>query len=137
MPTKFPSDIMKFEGKTCEDPGDHITTFHLWCSSNALHDDSIQLHLFQRTLIGSVAKWYIDIDRLRYSYFTDLAMVFLNHFQLPLRYDANTELLAKFEQMKADHISDHTREWRRQKSLIKVQVPPDFMLEWFLKSLVP
>jgi hypothetical protein len=54
MPTKFPSDIPKFEGKPNEDPGDHVTTFHLWCSSNSLRDDSIQLHLFQHTLIGSV-----------------------------------------------------------------------------------
>jgi hypothetical protein len=111
MPTKFPSDIPKFEGNPGEDPGDHVTTFHLWCSSNSLKDDSIQLHLFQCTLIGGVAKWYIELDNSRYSYFNDLAMVFLNHFQLPVRYDVDTELLANFEQTKADHISDHIREW--------------------------
>jgi hypothetical protein len=27
VPTKLPSDIPKFEGKTGEDPGDHVTTF--------------------------------------------------------------------------------------------------------------
>jgi hypothetical protein len=43
MPTKLPSDIPKFEAKPNEDPGDHVTTFHLWCSSNSLRDDSIQL----------------------------------------------------------------------------------------------
>jgi hypothetical protein len=43
MPTKFPSDIPKFEAKPNEDPGDHVTTFHLWCSSNSLKDDSVQL----------------------------------------------------------------------------------------------
>jgi hypothetical protein len=43
MPTKFPSDIPKFEGNPGEDPGDHVTTFHLWCSSNSLNDDSIKL----------------------------------------------------------------------------------------------
>jgi hypothetical protein len=64
-------------------------------------------------------------------------MAFLNHFQLPVRYDAGTEMLANFEQKIADHISDHIREWRCQKSLIKVPVPPIFLLEWFLKSLVP
>jgi hypothetical protein len=40
IPTKLPSDIPKFEGNTGEDPGDHMTTFHLWCSSNSLNDDS-------------------------------------------------------------------------------------------------
>jgi ribosomal protein L44E len=64
-------------------------------------------------------------------------MVFLNHFQLPVRYDANTELVANFEQTKADHISNHIQEWRHQNSLIKVPIPPAFLLEWFLKSLVP
>jgi hypothetical protein len=31
---------------------------------------------------------------------------------------------------------DHIREWRCRKSLIKVPIPPAFLLEWFLKSLV-
>jgi hypothetical protein len=80
MSTKLPSDIPKFEAKPNEDPEDHVTTFHLWCSSNSLKDDFIQLRLFQRTLIGSATKWYIELDRLRYSSFGELAMVFLNHF---------------------------------------------------------
>ena len=72
-------------------------------------DDSIRLRLFQRTLTGSAAKWYIELDFLDYSYFNDLAMVFLNHFELLMRYDVDTELLAKLEQTKAVHISDHIR----------------------------
>jgi hypothetical protein len=64
-------------------------------------------------------------------------MAFLNHFQLPMRYNAGIELLTNFEQTTSDHISDHIREWRRQKSLIKVPVPPAFLLEWFLKYFVP
>jgi hypothetical protein len=43
MPNKFPSDIPKLEAKPNEDPSDHVTTFHLWCSSNSLRDDSIEL----------------------------------------------------------------------------------------------
>jgi hypothetical protein len=96
MPTKFPLDIPKFEGKPGKDPGDHMTTFHLWFSSNSLRYDSIQFLLFQCTLIGGAAKWYIELDRSRHYYFNDLAMVFLNHFQLPMRYNDDTELLAKF-----------------------------------------
>jgi hypothetical protein len=107
MLTKFPSDIPKFEGKPNEDPGDHVATFHLWCSSNSLRDNFIQLRLFQCTLIGSAAKWYIDLDRSRYSSFGELVMDFLNHFKLPVRYDADTKFLANFEKTKEDHISDH------------------------------
>jgi hypothetical protein len=69
--------------------------------------------------------------------FGELAMVFLNHFQLPMRYDADTELLANFEQKKVDHISDRIQEWRCQKSLIKVPISSAFLLEWFIKSLFP
>jgi hypothetical protein len=82
-------------------------------------------------------KWYIELNHSRYSSFDKLAMTFLNHFQLLVRYNANTELQAKFEKKKVDHISDHIREWRHWKSLIKVPVPPAFLLEWFLRSLVP
>jgi hypothetical protein len=97
MSTKLPSDIPNFKAKPNEDPGDHVTAFHLWCSSNSLKDDSVQLRLFQRTLIGSAMKWYIELDLSIYSSFGELAMAFLNHFQLPVRYDTGTELLANFE----------------------------------------
>ena len=124
VPTKLPSDIPKFEGKSGEDPGDHVTTFHLWCSSNSLIDDSVRLRLFQRTLTGNAAKWYIELPGGSFTSFADLANIFLNHFQLPVRYDAGTELLATFRQDKATHISDHIQEWRRRKRLIKAEIPP-------------
>jgi hypothetical protein len=111
MLTKFPSDIPKFEGKPNEDPGNHVTTFHLWYSSNSLRDEFVQLCMFQRTLIRSATKWYIELDHSRYSTFCDLTMLFFNHFQLPVRYDADTKFLANFEKTKADHILDHIREW--------------------------
>jgi hypothetical protein len=64
-------------------------------------------------------------------------MVFLNHFQFPVRYDVDTELLANFEQTKADHIGSYPRVVHEERVLIKVKVPPAFFLELFLKSLVP
>jgi hypothetical protein len=136
MLTKFPIDIHKFKGKPGEYPGDHVTTFHLWCSSNSLKDDFIWLCLFQCTVIGGFTKLYIKIDSSKYGYFNNLAMVFLNHFQLLVRYDARTELLANFDQTKVDHILNHISKWRKRKSLIKFKVSPTFFLEWFLSSLV-
>ena len=41
MPTKLRSDILKFEGKPNEYPGDHVTTFHLWCSYKSLRDEFV------------------------------------------------------------------------------------------------
>ena len=96
VPTKLPSNILKFEGKVGEDPRAHITTFHLWCSSNPLNDDTVQLRLFQRTLTSAAKKWYIELPSTTFDSFWDLANVFLNHFQLPVWYDFNTELLSTF-----------------------------------------
>jgi hypothetical protein len=124
VPTKLPSDIPKFEGKSGEDPHDHVMTFHLWCSSNSLNNDSIWLGLFQRTLTRVTEKWYIKLERSRNLTFGDLFMVFLNHFQLPVWDDIETNLLANFEQNNATHIFDHIREWRRHKRLIKATVMP-------------
>jgi hypothetical protein len=42
-----------------------------------------------------------------------------------------------FVQDNATHIFYDIWEWRRRKSLIKDIVPLDFLLEWFLKSVVP
>ena len=95
------------------------------------------MRLFQRTLTGPVAKWYIELPKGAFTLFDDLAMTFLNHFQLPVCYDVGTELLSTFWQDKATHISDHIQEWRRWKRLIKAFIPPKFLLEWFLKSLLP
>jgi hypothetical protein len=92
VPTKLPSDIPKFEGKNGEDPGDHVTTFHIWCSSNSLNDDSIFLILFQRTLMGVATKWYIELPGGTYKNFNQMVLVFLNHFQLSVRYDTHIEL---------------------------------------------
>jgi hypothetical protein len=55
-------------------------------------DDSIRLRLFQRTLIGSTAKWYIELPRGFFFDFNTLAMAFLTHYQLPIRYDTGISL---------------------------------------------
>ena len=113
VPNKLPLDIPKFEGKAGEDPSEHVTTFHLWFSSNSLKDNSICLRPFQHTLTGSTTKWYIEFPRGAFILFDDLAITFLNHFQLPVRYDVGKELLSTFRQDKATHISNHIQEWHR------------------------
>jgi len=107
IPTKLPYDIPKFDGKPREDPNNHIMKFHLWCSSNSFMDDSIRLHIFQRTLIGSMTKWYIELQHITFQYFNSLVMDFLTHFQLPIRYKTDTKLLTFLRQTNSIHISDH------------------------------
>ena len=67
VPAKLPSDIPKFEGKSGEDPSEHATTFHLWCSSNSLNHDSVRLRIYQRTLIGLFHISLISIDTMALS----------------------------------------------------------------------
>ena len=112
VPSKIPGDCPKFEGRANEDPQTHVMTYHLWCSSNSWLDDSIRLRLFQRTLTGSTAKWYIGLPRGSFQDFYSLAMAFLTHFQLPIRCETGIHLLTSLKQTTATHISDHIHEWR-------------------------
>jgi hypothetical protein len=99
-------------------------------------DDSIYLHLFQRTLIGSAMKWYIELPRGFFLDINTLAMDFLTHYQLPIRYETGTEILSSFKQNKATHISDHIHEWRRRQCLIKLEIADQLLAKWFKKSFV-
>jgi hypothetical protein len=114
IPAKLPSDIPKFDIRSGEDPNNHVMTFHLWFSSNFLMDDSIRLRLFQRTLMGSAAKWYIKFPRGFFNDFNTLTIDFLTHYQLPIRYETGMEILSAFKQSSSTHISDHIHEWRRR-----------------------
>jgi hypothetical protein len=113
MPTKLPTNILKFEGKPGEDPANHVMNFHLWFSSNIIMDDSIFLIVFQRTLIGSSNKWYVDEKSGSHVTFESLAMAFLSFFQLPVHHDTGLELLSELKQTTYIHIADHIHEWRR------------------------
>ena len=72
---------------------------------------------------GSCSEMVHRVTRGVYTTFDDIAMNFLNHFQLPVCYDVDTELLLTFRQDKATHFSDHIQEWHRQKRLIKSFIP--------------
>jgi hypothetical protein len=78
-----------------EDPANHVMTFHLWCSSNNIMDDSIHLRLFQRTLTGPSTKWYVDEKSGSHVTFESLAKAFLAFFQLPVHHDTGLELLSE------------------------------------------
>lgn len=137
LPHKILSDIPKFNGNLGEDPSNCVMTFHLWCSSNTLNDDSIRLHLFQQMLTGLAEKWYIELPRALFDNFNALSTTFLTHFQLPIRYEMGTELLTNFKQMMATHIYDHIHEWRRRRRMVKTYVPDQLLAEWLIKSLLP
>ena len=122
MPRKLPSNIPKFHGKLGEDPKNHVMTFHCWCSSNSLMDDSIYLHLFLRGLIDTTSKWYIELPSHFFIDYRTLDMAFFTHIQLPIRYEISTKLLTSLRQTISTYISDHIHEWMRRKRLIKYQI---------------
>jgi len=100
-------------------------------------DDSIKLWLFPRTLIGNAAKWFIELPSAAFFDFQSLAIAFLTHFQLPIRYEMGTELLTSLRQNTATHISDHIHEWRRRRRLVKAPILDALLADWFTKSLLP
>ena len=87
IPVNTPTDIPELDGKTGKDLTTNITMYHPWCLSNSLLDDSICLHLFPCTLIGNASKWFIELKTTSFNNFNALAMAFLTHFQLPIRYE--------------------------------------------------
>ena len=120
IPTRLPSDIPKFEGKAGEDTQNYTMSFYLLCSFNNIVDDSIRLRPFQRTLTCVASKWYIELPHATYPKFSSLASMFLQYFQLPVRYDEGMEILLSYRQNTATHIIDHIHEWHRHHSLCKI-----------------
>jgi hypothetical protein len=85
---------------------------------------------------GSTVPWSYYLHIL-FRDFGSLAMVFLTHFQLPIRYEMGTDLLTSLRQNTTMHISNHIHEWRRQRRLVKAQIPDGLLADWFTKSLLP
>ena len=88
-------------------------------------------------LTSNVVKWFIELPSVAFFDFQSLAIAFLTHFQLHIRYEMSTELLTSLRQNTATHISDHIHEWRRCNRLVKVPIPDALLVDWFTKSLFP
>ena len=58
-------------------------------------------------------KSYIELHVGTYRTFNDLAVTFINHFQLMVRDVVSTDPLFTFWQDRAMHISDHIQEWHQ------------------------
>jgi len=93
--------------------------------------------MFQQTLTRVAAKWYIVLPGNSFSNFERLGITFLNHFQLLVRYETRTEIFTSFRQNISTHISDHIHECRRRRRMIKADIPDQFLVDWFVKSLLP
>lgn len=129
FPTKMLSDCPEFEGKAKDDLQAHVMIYHLWCSSNSYVNYSIHLQLFQRTLIGVVAEWYIELPQGTYGELNFLDMAFLTHFQLPVRYETGIHFLTSLNKENIHHISDHIHEWIRRRCLIKFEISNELLIE--------
>lgn len=137
MLTKLPSHIPKVEGIDGEDPTNHVWSFHMWCFSNSITNDSIRLWLFQCMLTGDATKLYVDEHSTSHSIFMMLYKSFLSYFWLPLQYNIDTELLTTFHQSSATHLSHYTQEWHWRRSTCHAQPFEERVhLYWFLKGIL-
>ena len=80
-----------------------------------------------------MAKLYIEFPHATYQDFSSLASMFLQYIQLPFHYDEAVEILLSCRQNTATHI----HEWRRRRSLCKIQLDDRIFLDYFLKTLLP
>ena len=62
--------------------------------------------------------------------------MFLQYFQLPVRYDDGVEILLSCSQSTTTHITDHIHKWQQRCSLCKIQLDDRIFLDWFLKTLL-
>ena len=63
--------------------------------------------------------------------------MFLEYFQIPIRYDEGVDILLSFHHNTATHITDHIHEWWWRCSLCKIQLDDMIFLDWFLKNFLP
>ena len=63
--------------------------------------------------------------------------MFLQYFQLPVRYDKGVEILLSYRQNTATHITNHIHEWQRHRILCKIQLDDKIFMDWFLKTFLP
>ena len=75
-------------------------------------DESVRLVLFQRTLTSAGSEWYIKLSQASYPYFNSLAFMFLQYFQLLVRYNVGVEILLSCRETTTTHITNHIHEWR-------------------------
>jgi len=88
-------------------------------------------------VIGDTAKWYIELKGISFKIFSDMEMVFLIHYQLPIQCEIGTNLLTLLHQDNFTHIFYHIHEWRRRLRMIKTQILDKVLMDWFTKSLLP
>ena len=89
----IPTYILQFDAKLGEDTTTHITIYHLWCVSNLLLDDSIQLRFFLHTLTDYVSMWFIEFPTTLLNNFNSLEMAYVTHIQLPIWYETCTNII--------------------------------------------
>jgi len=69
--------------------------------------------------------------------FNYLSMAFLTHFQFPIQYETDTDILNSLLKSSSTHIPNHIHEWRWQRRLIKAPIPDQLLMDCFTKSLLP
>ena len=82
-------------------------------------------------------KWYIELPQHSFVDFVFLETVLITHFQVPIHYEMDTDLLNSLRQNTSTHISNHIHEWRRRRRLIKAPIPDKLFVDWFTKYLLP
>ena len=75
IPHKFKMpDFVKYNELTC--PKAHMMMFYRKMIGHT-RNDKLLIHYFQESLIGSIARWYMKLDRNQIQTWTDLMKAFL------------------------------------------------------------
>ncbi|XP_017970376.1 PREDICTED: uncharacterized protein LOC108660637 [Theobroma cacao] len=133
IPAKFKvPKFEKYDGTKC--PMAHIT---MYCRKMAAqsHDDKLLIHFFQDSLIGSVARWYVQLDRNRIKTWKDLARAFIAQYKHVAELAPNRLSLQTMEKKQSENFKEYAQRWRDIAAQVQPPLTDKQMTVLFINTL--
>ena len=133
LPPKFKTpDFEKYNGSTC--PVAHLT---MYCRRMTGHtdNDKLLIHCFQDSLIGSAAKWYMQLSRDHIHSWNDLANAFLAQYKHVVDEAPDRMTLLNLEKKATESFKEYAQRWRDLASQVQPPLTERETTKIFVNSL--
>ncbi|XP_022736187.1 uncharacterized protein LOC111289419 [Durio zibethinus] len=110
IPTKFKvPEFEKYDGTKC--PMTHII---MYCRKMAAYarDEKLLMHIFQDSLTGSAARWYVQLDRTRIHSWQELTKAFLTQYRHVTDMIPDRLSLQSMEKKATENFKEYAQRWR-------------------------
>ncbi|XP_017972534.1 PREDICTED: uncharacterized protein LOC108661152 [Theobroma cacao] len=125
-------EFEKYDGTKCLMA--HITTY---CQKMAAqsHDDKFLIHLFQDSLTGSTARWYVQLDRSHIKTWKDLARAFMAHYKHVVKLAPDRLSLQTMEKKASESFKEYAQRWRDVTTQVQPPLTDKEMTVLFINTL--